>query len=154
MKGRGLEIKIRNSKDFYAGLIFIFFGGIALFVARNYPMGTAARMGAGYFPCVLGGILTILGLIITVRSLWMYGEKFETWAWRPLLCVLGAVLGFSFLVDPLGLILATLVLVVISSLGGFEFNILEVVVLYLVLAALVVSVFKYGLGIPISVWPP
>jgi hypothetical protein len=39
-----------------------------MYVSRNYPMGTAVRMGPAYFPMVLGGILTILGGIVFFRA--------------------------------------------------------------------------------------
>lgn len=51
--GWNLKLKIWNRKDFYAGLLFLFFGVVAILEARNYAMGTAARMGAGYFPYIL-----------------------------------------------------------------------------------------------------
>jgi hypothetical protein len=61
-------MKIRNAKDFWAGLMFIAFGlGFAI-IARNYQMGTAVRMGPAYFPTVLGGLLAILGTVIFVRA--------------------------------------------------------------------------------------
>ena len=52
---------IRNPKDFYAGVLFMSFGLAALVIARSYPLGTAARMGPGYFPRVLGILLLGIG---------------------------------------------------------------------------------------------
>ncbi len=153
LKWRDIKGKIRSSTDLYAGLMFIFFGIFAMLVARSYPMGSAARMGPGYFPFMLGGILTLLGLIITVRVLWVSGESVKLLAMRPMLLVLCAVLSFGLLVEPLGLILATLALIVISCLGGWEFDIREVAFLYLVLVALAVGLFVYCLGLAFKVWP-
>ena len=71
-------MKIKNSKDFWAGLMFIGFGlafaiialgdvlGVKL--APGYQMGTSLRMGPAYFPTVLGGMLAVLGLVIFVRA--------------------------------------------------------------------------------------
>jgi hypothetical protein len=146
-------MEIRNSKDFYSGLIFILFGLFVVVVARSYPMGTALRMGPGYFPTLLGAILALLGLVIAVRGLWISGEVLKRGAFRPLLLVLGAVLAFAFLIESLGLVLATLVLVVTSSLAGEEFRLHEVAVLCLALTALAVGLFVYGLGLPFKVWP-
>jgi hypothetical protein len=67
--------------------------------------------------------------------------------------VLGSVVVFAFLIKSLGLVVATLALVFISSLGGWEFRLKEVVILYIILAALAVSVFVYGLRLPFKVWP-
>ena len=146
-------IEIRNSKDFYSGLIFIFFGVLAIGIARDYPMGTAVRMGPGYFPTILGGSLALLGLVVSARFLWLSGEAMEPWALRTLLFVLGATLAFGFLIQPLGLFLTTLLLVVLSCLGGWKFRLREVAILSLGLAALAVGLFVYALGLPFNVWP-
>lgn len=146
-------MKIRNSKDFYAGLIFFSFGVGTVMVAWNYPMGTAARMGPGYFPCVLGGSLAILGLVIGIRALWSSNDKIQPCVLRPLVLVIGSVLAFAGLVQPLGLILATLIMVVTSCLGSGEFHIGEVTVLSIVLVVLAVALFVMGLGIPFNIWP-
>ena len=50
---------IRHPKDFYSGLIFIGFGLAAIIIGSNYAMGTAARMGPGYFPRILGILLQL-----------------------------------------------------------------------------------------------
>ena len=146
-------LKIFRAKDFYAGLIFTLCGAVALWEGRNYSMGTADRMGPGYVPNVLGVILILLGLIISGRSLSLNGEKMDPIVLRPLLLVTLGLLAFTFLVQPLGLVLATLALVAISSLGSSEFRLREVVLLYLVLAVLAVGLFVYLLKIPFRVWP-
>ena len=148
-----MKIEIRNTKDFYSGLLFIFFGLLAMLVARNYPIGSAVRMGPGYFPTILGGVLVLLGFIITARALWVRGDTVRSLALRPLVFLLGATLAFGLLIQPMGLTLATLALVIISSLGGWEFRLREAVVFSLVLAALAVGLFVYGLGLPFNVWP-
>jgi hypothetical protein len=70
-------MKIRNAKDFWAGLMFVAFGlGFAL-IARSYQMGNAVRMGPAYFPTVLGGLLAILGAVILARAFFskLHGEQ-------------------------------------------------------------------------------
>ena len=52
---------IRHPKDFFAGLLFIAFGIAAIVIGSNYALGTAARMGPGYFPRILGILLIALG---------------------------------------------------------------------------------------------
>ena len=145
-------ISIRNHKDFYSGLIFIFFGALAVVVARNYPMGSTLRMGPGYFPTLLGSVLAILGFLITARALWLDGEAIEPLAPRPMALVLGAVLAFALLIERTGLVLATVALVVLSRLSE-EFRLGEVAALSVLLAALGVAVFVYGLGLPFSIGP-
>ncbi len=61
-------MQIKNGKDFWAGLMYIGFGIAFVLVARNYSMGSALRMGPAYFPTWLGGLLTLLGIIVVARS--------------------------------------------------------------------------------------
>ena len=148
-----MDVKIHKAKDFYAGLLFIFFGAYVMVGSRGYPMGAASRMGPGYFPTVLGGILILLGLIFVGRALWLSRKAIEPWGLRPLILVLGSVVAFAFLINSCGLVVATLALVFISCLGGWEFRLREVAILYIILAALAVGVFVYGLKLPFKVWP-
>ena len=59
-----MKVRIRDERDFYSGLIFILFGLATLFFARGYSLGSAVRMGPGYFPTTLGALLAGLGFVI------------------------------------------------------------------------------------------
>ena len=142
-----------GGKDFFAGLVFLGFGAGAIVIARGSAMGSAMRMGPAYFPSLLGGLLVLLGLVLAARAFWLRGEPLEAWAFRPLVLVHGAVVAFALLVQPLGLVVATLALVGLSRLGGWEFRVLEVAALFLFLTALAMGLFVYGLGLPFRVWP-
>jgi hypothetical protein len=146
-------MKIRAPKDFWAGLMFIGFGlGFAV-IAQNYQMGTAVRMGPAYFPTVLGGLLALLGLAIFVQSFAISGPKVPAFLFRPLILILVALVLFAILLKPLGLVLASAVLIFVGALGGHEFRWKEVAILYVVLAAFSVFVFVKGLGLPFPIWP-
>lgn len=136
------------NKDFWAGLSLIVTGAGAFYIAQGYPMGTALRMGAGYFPTVLSGLLVALGIVLTLRAV-RSTERIEgTVSWRALIILPIALALFGFLVDRAGFVPAMLVIVVGSALAGTEFKILEVLALAVVLTALSVAVFIYGLGLP------
>ena len=62
-------MKIRNQRDFGAGIMYMVIGLFFTLVATHYPMGTAAKMGPGYFPFFLGILMTLLGLLVLVKSL-------------------------------------------------------------------------------------
>ena len=147
-------MRIHNQKDFFAGLLLAAFGLLAVVFSRNYPAGIAARMGPGYFPILLGGLLAILGFIVSLRS---FGGEREIpvggFAFRPMMFVLGGVLAFSLLVDRAGLILSILTLTVTAGLAGSESKPREIAFLSLVLAALALGIFVYGLKLPFKVWP-
>jgi len=147
-------MKIRSAKDFWAGIMFIGFGTVALAVAQmNYKMGTAQSMGPAYFPSVLGGILAILGLVVLFKSLGLTGPKVPRFHFRPLLFVFGACLAFAYLLRPLGLVVSIVTLVFISAVGGREFKWKEVTLLSVGLAALSVALFVKGLMLPFPIWP-
>jgi hypothetical protein len=146
-------MKIKAPKDFWAGLMFIAFGLGFMIVARNYAMGTAVRMGPAYFPTVLGGLLALIGLAIFVESFIAKGEKVPKIVFRPMTLILLAIILFAILLKPLGLIVATAILIVLGALGGHEFRLKEVVILYVILVVFSVLVFVRGLGLPIPVCP-
>ena len=77
-------MKIKSPKDFWAGLIFIAFGLFFFLGARNYEMGTAARMGPAYFPTMLGGLIALIGGIVFLQSLVVKGGKVPSMPLRPL----------------------------------------------------------------------
>jgi hypothetical protein len=146
-------VRIRRRQDLWAGVFFVAVGVLAVLLARAYPIGTAMRMGPGYFPTVLGALVALLGIVIAIRGACLAGDELAPWGLRPLVLVLGGVLLFAALVRPLGLVVATLALVVTTSLGNREARLAEVAGLGLFLAALALGVFVYGLGLPFGVWP-
>ncbi len=146
-------MKIKSPKDFWAGLIFIAFGLFFFFVARNYEMGKATRMGPAYFPTVLGGLLAILGGVVFFRSFVVMGKRVPAIFFRPIFFVILSLLLFGFLLQQIGTVLALGLLVVISAFAGHEFKLKEVLVLSVVLVIFSVLAFVKGLGLPFPLWP-
>ena len=147
-------MKIKSPRDFWAGVMFIGFGAFAVIVAQmNYQMGTAVRMGPGYFPTVLGGILAVLGLFVLFESLAVDGPQVNRFYFRPLLFILAANLAFAYLLKPLGLILSIGTLVFVSAFGGHEFKFREVALLTVVMIVFSVLVFVKALTLPFPIWP-
>jgi putative tricarboxylic transport membrane protein len=150
-----MKLRVRNPKDFWSGVFFAVVGAAAALFARRYNFGTAARMGPGFFPTMLGGLLTLLGVALALRSLRLdgEGERILPLAWRPVAAVLGSVVLFAVLLRPLGMVLSSLLLVVFSSLGGRDFRSREVVVSALLLTGFCVLVFSVGLKLDLPLWP-
>ncbi|HEY6966120.1 MAG TPA: tripartite tricarboxylate transporter TctB family protein [Burkholderiales bacterium] len=147
-------MKIKSPQDFWAGLMFIAFGVFFLVVAQlNYQMGTAVRMGPGYFPTVLGGILAVLGAIVLTGSLAVEGPPVAKLHFRPLIFILISSLAFAYLLKPLGLVLSGMALVFISAYGGHEFKWKEVAILSVVLVIFSVLVFVKALVLPFPICP-
>jgi hypothetical protein len=144
---------IKHPKDFWAGLLYIAFGVAAIVIALNYPAGTAGRMGPGWFPRALGGILIAIGLFLSLRALRLQGTPIAFPAFKPLLVVIASVVVFGIAAPPLGLVAATVLLVVVSSAASDEFRWMEALISSLLLAAFTVAAFSYGLQLQLPVWP-
>ncbi|MBN8534419.1 MAG: hypothetical protein J0L51_10025 [Rhizobiales bacterium] len=79
---------IRSPKDLYAGLIYLGFGAAGLWFGAAYPMGSAGRMGSGYFPKVLSALMLVFGVIAILRSLRVDGAPMLAIRWKPLALIL------------------------------------------------------------------
>ncbi len=146
-------IKIRNPRDFWAGVIFLVIGVGAAVVGSDYPMGTGGRMGAGYFPMVLSVLLSILGFAIMASGFATDGPPVDKFALRPLFFVLLGVVIFGILAKVLGLAISIVALVMVTAYGGHEFRWKEALMAGIVLAIFCVVVFIYGLKLPFPAWP-
>ena len=144
---------IRSPKDFWAGLLFISLGIVAIWVGSRYNLGTAARMGPGYFPRILGILLIGLGAIITFRGIRWGGDPIPKWRWRPTIVVLASVVIYGILISRLGIAISTVLLIVGASLASHEFRLKESIVAGLLLSALAVGVFVIGLNVQLPIWP-
>jgi putative tricarboxylic transport membrane protein len=138
----------RNPKDFWTGLIYIFFGSSAILIAREYGMGTALKMGPAYFPTILGGVLVGIGVIAVIRSFIVPGAPVGAFAFKGLALVIFSMLLFGFIVRGAGLAVALPLLVVISALASARFRWRPTLIMAAGLTVFCVLVFLKGLGIP------
>jgi uncharacterized membrane protein len=137
-----------TSKDFWGGLMLMAIGIAAMLIARDYPFGTALRMGPGYFPTVLGGVLTLFGLYLVARAL-RHSEAIEGgWSLRALIVLPLALVLFGILMDQAGFIPALVVLIFGSAAASAEFRLGEVAGLTVLLIVFCVAVFIWGIGLP------
>ena len=155
---------IKSQRDFFSGLMFTAIGIAFAVGANSYTVGTAARMGPGFFPMMLGVILAILGGVITFNALVIHtedGEKIGGFVWRPIVFILGSNLAFGVLLGglpsiglpPMGLMVAIFALTVIASMAGDEFKLRDVLILAVVLAAGSYLAFIMLLKLNMPVWP-
>jgi hypothetical protein len=144
---------IRHPKDFWSGVLFMGIGAFALVHGARYTIGTAARMGPGYFPRILGIMLLVLGAILALRAFRLRGERVPGWKWRPTLLVLGSVVLFGAIVKPVGMAISTVILIVLASAASHEFRLREAAISGVLLAVLAVGVFVVGLNLQLPIWP-
>jgi hypothetical protein len=145
---------IRHPKDFWIGIIFLFFGLAAIIIGLDYPMGSAGRMGPAYFPTVLGGLLTLVGAVGVIRSLLRPGEPVGKFYIKEIVLVLVAVLLFGLLMRNAGLVPAVLVLVLLSAYASPKFTWGASLLLAIGLAVFAVVVFVKLLGLPMPILGP
>jgi hypothetical protein len=146
---------IKNPRDFWAGVMFTGVGALFAGIAYSYKLGTAARMGPGFFPFFLGLILAILGVAIIIISLRLEttGAKIDKFHWKPLFWVLGSICLFGVMLKLTGVLFAGVALVIGSSLGSGEFKLKEIVWLAIALSVFCAATFVGGLKLPIPMCP-
>jgi hypothetical protein len=147
-----VSLSIRNPKDFWTGLIYIATGAAAVWLGAGYKIGTAGRIGPGYFPRALAGILVLLGVVSLVRAFLTKGAPLTAVAWKPLLLIPAACVLFALLLSKIGLIGALLALGLVSAAASKEFTLnWKVAVGFAALIAFCVLVFVKGLGVPMPI---
>ena len=141
-------VGIRNNRDVWAGLMLIAIGAASIGLARDYAFGTSVRMGPGYFPTILGGVLVLFGLILLGRGFRTKEEIERGWSIRALLIVPLSFLLFGALIDRAGFVPALAVLIFASAAASREFQFREVALLAIVLTVFSIAVFVWALGLP------
>jgi len=142
------KIAWRNNKDLWAGLMFLAIGLAAMALGRNYRMGSAVLVGPGYFPRLLCWVLIGFGIAIALRGLRRPEAINATWSARAVVLLTVSTVLFGVLIQSAGFVPAQAVLIFGSALAGKKFKPVEAMLLTLVLTALSVAVFIWGLGLP------
>jgi uncharacterized membrane protein len=143
-----MKMDYGQNKDFWAGLMFMGTGAMAMFIARDYAFGSTLRMGPGYFPSMLGAVLILFGIAIMVKGL-RRSEKIQgNWSVRALIVLPLSLAAFGILMEKAGFLPAMVALVFGSAAAGREFKWVEVLLCTIVLTVISVALFIWGLGLP------
>ena len=145
-------------KDVLAGLMFIGVAVFGLWLSRDYPIGTALRMGTGYMPRLLCWILLGLGVVVLVQGLReaqgpRAASTARASAWRPVIFITASLVIFGLSIERLGLVVSILMLVGVGAVAARNLRALETLAAAVVLIALSWGIFILGLGLTIPVWP-
>ena len=146
-------MRIRSPRDFWAGLLFIAIAAAYVGIAWGYRYGTAQRMGPGFFPIWVAGLLALLGLAVLVRSFALDGPAVERFGLRQLGVTLLAVVLFGAALATAGLVAAIIVLVVVGALADPAARFGETLLLAVLLSLFSVAIFVWLLGLPLPVLP-
>ncbi|HEX4942894.1 MAG TPA: tripartite tricarboxylate transporter TctB family protein [Usitatibacteraceae bacterium] len=146
---------IKNPRDFWAGVMFLALGVGFAGIAFTYKLGTAARMGPGFFPFFLGIIVAALGVGILIAAMnpKNAGQHVDKFHWGPIFWVLMPIVVFGMLLKILGMMIMGLFVVILSSIGSEEFKLRPTVYLAFGLVIFCSAVFVGGLKLPIPLCP-
>ena len=134
--------------------LFIFFGAFFALQSLSLEIGTALRMGPGYFPLVLAIVLILLGAIILVQAIRVEGEPIGPMAWRGMLFILPAPIFFGLTVRGLGFVPSIFLTALIAAFASGRMKPLTALVLSAGLTLFSVLVFSYALGLPFQRFGP
>jgi hypothetical protein len=138
----------------FCGALFVAAGLFFAIQSLDLEIGTAFRMGPGYFPIVLSGVLILLGLIIVIQATRVEGEPVGPLAWRGMVLILPAPILFGLTVRGLGFVPAIFVASFIASFASTRMTVVMALVLSVLLTIFSVAVFSYGLGLPFERFGP
>jgi hypothetical protein len=145
--------------DVLAGVFIILIGGLAIFEAIQFDLGSARRMGAGYFPFYIGILLLVIGTGLMVEGRWQR-QASEAGAHLPslrgLLLILAAVICFALTIERFGLVPASVVAVFLGTLADQSTSWKQKLLLTVAVPIVCVLIFKIGLGLHVDVyrWRP
>jgi len=145
-------VRVRSPQDFGAGLVFVLIGAAGIVFGQDLAVGSAARMGPGFFPMLLSCLIIAIGLVLSVRGVVLDGPPIERIHVRPLFAILAAILAFGALIDRIGLALTAALLTVGAAYAQRKVNLKETLLLAVGLALFAVGVFVYALSQPLPAW--
>lgn len=141
-------------KDIVGGALLCLVGAGALALAWQLPFGTSSRMGAGFFPIISAAGLLGLGLLLIIIRPDRDSEPDPRRTnWRALVFVIAGLMAWALLLQPLGLVAATVALCLIAAFAHPAPHPLRVGVTTVVLPLMGWAIFILGLGMPLRAWP-
>lgn len=150
-----MSTRSHDRTDVIAGVLLMLVAAVFGWKTLELNIGTAFRMGPGYFPMILTGLLFLLGLIITLLALRRPGgDGIGTIAWRGIVFILPAPIFFGLTVRGLGFVPALFLTTLIASQASMRMKPLPALVLAVLVTAASTLIFSYGLGLPFRRFGP
>ena len=141
----------RDIHDLVGGLLMTATGLFFALYGQQYEFGTAARMGPGYFPVVLGWTLSVLGILVALPAWWRRGTGI-TVQWSNLLWCIASLLLFALTLQPLGVIAAAF-LASLLALVPSAMPLRTRLIVCTVVAILTTLIFPVALQMMLPLWP-
>src|SRR6266508_2556538 len=117
-------------RNVIAGLMFMAIAIAGLWISRNYPVGTALRMGTGYMPRLLSWVFLLLGGVVLLEGIRQPATQSKRsvppWErFRPIVFVTVGMLTFALCIERLGLVVSIFLLIMLGSLATRELRLKE-----------------------------
>jgi hypothetical protein len=145
-------VRVRSPQDFGAAAVFVLIGAAGLYFGSELAFGSAARMGPGYFPMILSGLIVGIGIVVGLKALTVDGPPVGRIHIRPITVILVAILAFGALIEWIGLAFTTAILTILAAYARREVNLKETLLLAVGSALFAVGVFVYALTQPLPAW--
>jgi hypothetical protein len=143
-----------SKADAAAGIFFILAGGVFGAQALGLEIGTALRMGPGFFPLVLAIVLIVLGLLILASAFRAPGEDIGTTAWRGMMFILPAPIFFGLTVRGLGFVPSIFLTTLVAAMASMRMKAGPALILAACVTVFCTLVFSYALGLPFRRFGP
>lgn len=153
--------RLHMKKDYYGGALLVLVGLATVVASTHYHVGELARMGPGFFPCAIGVLLAITGILVAINaedapeeSAALVGHAHGMPDMRGAICIIAATLAFLFLGEFTGLLPATFAITFISAMGDRMNTVKQSLILSLGMCAIAVVVFWWALQLqlPLLKW--
>ena len=149
-----MSTNTNDKTDQATGLLLMAAAGFFGYQTTGLEIGTMFRMGPGYFPMILSGLLFLLGVLIFLKSFGRTSEPFGTIAWRGMALILPAPIIFGLTVRGLGFVPALFIATLIAAQASVKMRPLPSLILAVVVTILSTLIFSYGLGLPFRRFGP
>lgn len=148
--------QLEKGRDVISGGLVVGIGIAFLYFGSGLRVGTASRMGPGYFPMALSLIMICLGLAIVVNSLRAPNGDGGSLSvpWGTLGLIIGSVVFFALTLKGLGLFVSMALCILASASASRYAKWRASAALAVLLSVGCVAVFVWGLGLSMPIIGP
>jgi hypothetical protein len=142
-------------RDLIGGGLIVLAGAVAMYHSVTaFNLGTLARMGPGYFPALVSGLLILCGIAIVIPALFRAGTM-PVIEFRPLIWISLSTLAFALMLIPFGMIPAIIAQTILAGISDSKLTWKGSLALAATVAIGATLIFRVGLGlhVPAFSWP-
>ena len=145
-------LRVKSPQDLGSAIVIILIGAAGVYFGSELTMGTAGRMGPGYFPRLLSWLIIAVGLFIGLKSLVVDGPPIQPPQLRPILFCLAAIILFGYMMKYVGLFLTGITMILVAAHARRNVNLIETLIFGVAMTLGTILIFVYGLGQPLPAW--